>query len=215
MKSQKFMRFVESFILLPAITISGSIASFPPGGSIAATSQIVFSQKLNNIKSVSEVALAPEQAVDFEALREKEKQAKADAIDAYFRLRGMPLSGLGRKMVEEAEKNDLDWRLLPAIAARESTGGEKACKKVAHNPFGWNSCKTGFDSNEHAIEIVAKNLGGNNPKTQKHYAEKDTQQILKAYNPPRIVPNYAAQVMRIMNTIGEEEVLVASVTANS
>src|SRR3989338_7559287 len=204
MKSQKFIRFVESFILLPVITISGSIGSLSPGGSIAATSQIVFSQKLNNIKSVSEVALAPEQAVDFEALREKEKQAKADAIDVYFRAREMPLSGFGMKMVEEAERNELDWRLLPAIAARESTGGKNACRKVAHNPFGWNSCKTGFDSNEHAIEIVAKNLGGNNPKTEKHYAEKDTQQILKAYNPQHIVANYASQVMRIMNTIGGE-----------
>jgi len=201
MKSQKFIRFVESFILLPAITISGSIASFPPGGSIAATSQIVFSQKLNN---TSEVALAPEQAVDFAALHEHDVKIKASLIDAYFRSRSMPLSGLGMKMVEEAEKNELDWRLLPAIAARESTGGKYACKKVAHNPFGWNSCKTGFDSNEHAIEIVAKNLGGNNPKTKKHYAEKDTQQILKAYNPPHIVANYASQVMRIMNTIGGE-----------
>ena len=109
---------------MPVITISGSIGSLPPGGSIAATSQIVFSQKLNNIKSVSEVALAPEQAVDFEALREKEKQAKADAIDVYFRAREMPLSGFGMKMVEEAERNELDWRLLPAIAARESTGGK-------------------------------------------------------------------------------------------
>ena len=186
---------------MPAITISGSIASFPPGGSIAATSQIVFSQKLNN---TSEVALAPEQAVDFAALHEHDVKIKASLIDAYFRSRSMPLSGLGMKMVEEAEKNELDWRLLPAIAARESTGGKYACKKVAHNPFGWNSCKTGFDSNEHAIEIVAKNLGGNNPKTKKHYAEKDTQQILKAYNPPHIVANYASQVMRIMNTIGGE-----------
>ena len=204
MKSQKFIRFVESFILLPVITISGSIGSLPPGGSIAATSQIVFSQKLNNIKSVSEVALAPEQAVDFEALREKEKQAKADAIDVYFRAREMPLSGFGMKMVEEAERNELDWRLLPAIAARESTGGKNACRKVAHNPFGWNSCKTGFDSNEEAIEIVAKNLGGNNPKTKKYYAEKSVKGILQAYNPPHIVANYASQVIRIMNTIGEE-----------
>ena len=201
MKSQKFMRFVESFILLPAITISGSIASFPPGGSIAATSQIVFSQKLNNTE---EIALAPEQAVDFAALHEHDVKIKASLIDAYFRSRSMPLAGLGMKMVEEAEKYDLDWRLLPAIAIRESTGGKNACKKVAHNPFGWNSCKTGFDSNEHAIEIVAKNLGGNNPKTEKHYADKSTEGILKAYNPPHIVLNYAAQVMRIMNTIGEE-----------
>lgn len=201
MKSQKFIRFVESFILLPVVTISGSIGSLPPGGSIVATSQIVFSQKLN---STNQVALAPEQAEDFKALREKERDGKADAIDLYFKLRGMPLAGTGLKMVEEAEKNELDWRLLPALAVRESTGGKHACQRVENNSFGWNSCKTGFDSNEETIEVVARNLGGNNPKTKKHYADKTTEGILKAYNPPRVVPNYSAQVMRIMNAIGEE-----------
>ena len=37
-----------------------------------------------------------------------------------------------------------------------------------------------------AIEIVAKNLGGNNPNTERHYADKTTDQILRAYNPPSI-----------------------------
>ena len=36
----------------------------------------------------------------------------------------MPLFGMGMKMCKEAEKNELDWRLLPAIAVRESTGGK-------------------------------------------------------------------------------------------
>ena len=38
----------------------------------------------------------------------------------------MPLLGLGKKMVIEAEKNNLDWRLLPAISVIESTGGKKS-----------------------------------------------------------------------------------------
>ncbi|MEK7569634.1 MAG: hypothetical protein AAB500_01970 [Patescibacteria group bacterium] len=206
MKSQKFIRFVESFILLPAITISGSLGSFPPGGSIAATSQIVFSQKLNN---VTEIALAPEQVVDFEAELRREREEKATAIDRYFRVRSMPLAGLGMKMVLEAERNDLDWRLIPAIAIRESTGGKYECKKVENNPFGWNSCKTGFDSYDHAIEIVAMNLSGSNPNTRKAYAGKSTEGILKAYNPPHIVANYASQVMRIMNKIGSESLAIS------
>jgi len=198
---------VESFILLPVVTISGSLAGIPAGGQIAATSQVVFSQKLN----IEEVALGTaEEGKDFARLHEEEMAMKAEAIDEYFRSRGMPLAGTGRKMVEEAEKNDLDWRLLAAIAARESTGGKFACKKVKHNPFGWNSCKTGFESTEKAIETVGRNLGGNNPKTKRHYADKTTEGILKAYNPPHVVPNYAAQVMRIMNVIGPDEVTLAS-----
>ena len=53
---------------------------------------------------------------------------------------------------------------------------------------------------------MARNLGGNNPKTAKHYADKTTDQILKAYNPPSIVPHYAEQVISIMNEIGAENI---------
>ncbi|MGH7249596.1 MAG: hypothetical protein ACREGC_01345, partial [Minisyncoccia bacterium] len=97
----------------------------------------------------------------------------------------------------------LDWRLLPAIAVRESTGGKNDCNKVAHNAFGWASCKVGFKSDAQAIETLATNLGGNNPKTAQHYDNKTTVQILHAYNPPSIVPRYAEQVLSIMNVIGD------------
>ncbi len=133
---------------------------------------------------------------------------KAEAIDRYFELRGMPMAGLGMKLVEEAQKNDLDWRLLAAIAVRESTGGKFKCKKAQNNPFGWGSCKISFSSYEKAIETVALNLGGNNPNTAHHYDEKTTKQILRAYNPPSIVPRYAEQVINIMDTIAPMETQV-------
>ena len=203
MKNQKLIRFVESFILLPAVTIGSTLGNLPSAGQGIMASQAVFSQKVSETR---ELALSFGDSKNFELLKEKELKEKAQAIDAYFRAKGMPLAGTGAKMVLEAEQNELDWRLLAAIAARESTGGKYACKKVAHNPFGWNSCKTGFKSTEEAIEIVAKNLGGNNPKTKRHYADKSTIGILKAYNPPHIVPTYAAQVISIMDTIGPEEI---------
>lgn len=162
------------------------------------TTQNVFIQK-QNIETNG--VLAFNQAL---AQRVQEQKAKADAIDAYFKERDMPLEGLGMKMVEEAEKNNLDWRLIPAIAVRESTGGKFDCKKVENNPFGWGSCKISFNSNEEAIETVARNLGGNNPNTEKHYANKTLKEILRSYNPPHIVPHYAEQVIAIMNAIGDE-----------
>lgn len=130
---------------------------------------------------------------------EEARIQKAESIDTYFKARKMPLQGMGMKMVLEAEKNDLDWRLLPAIAVRESTGGKNLFAK--NNPFGWGK-KVEFDSFDTAVEIIAKNLGGNNPKTAHHYDEKTTIEILHAYNPPSIVPRYAEQVIAIMNTIG-------------
>lgn len=201
MNKNNLIRFVQSVILLPFMT-----GTTVPIGSILfdttkETVQTVFMQK-ENIEAND--LLAFNQAMDQEA---KYRKMKAQAIDAYFESKDMPLLGMGMKMVEEAEKNNLDWRLLPAIAVRESTGGKFECKKVENNPFGWGSCKIGFSSVEETIETVARNLGGNNPNTAKHYADKTTDQILKAYNPPSIVPNYVKQVKSIMNTIGEEDLI--------
>ena len=114
----------------------------------------------------------------------------AEKIDAYYAKRGMPLEGYGEKMVAEAEKNNLDWRLLPAIAIKESTGGKFACYK---NPFGWGSCKIKFASYDDAIETVARNLGGNNPNTARYYKDKTTKEKLHNYN-NSVVPTYTGEI---------------------
>ncbi|OGI73708.1 hypothetical protein A3D42_00475 [Candidatus Nomurabacteria bacterium RIFCSPHIGHO2_02_FULL_41_18] len=167
------------------------------GSGLVTTSEFVFAKKQNieifNTGASAEIA-------DSQA---EIRKAKALAIDSYFKTRGMPLASYGMKMVLEAEKNNLDWRILAAIAVRESTGGKFKCKRVKHNPFGWASCKIGFDSYDVAIETVAHNLGGNNPKTARHYDDKTTLQILRAYNPPNVVPRYAEQVISIMNAISD------------
>ena len=207
MKNKKLIRFVESFILLPVMTISmpyGSIHKNDIEVNSIDIQQIVLLQK-QNTEALNLFAF--NQEIDTEA---QILEIKADAIDSYFEEHDMPLVGTGRKMVEEAEKNNLDWRLLPAIAVRESTGGKFKCKKVEHSFFGWGSCKIGFNSNDEAIEVVAKNLGGNNPNTAKHYQGKTTEEILKKYNPPSIVSRYSHQVISIMNSIGEKEIILDS-----
>jgi hypothetical protein len=170
--------------------------------------QIVLAQK--NMEASSLLAL--NQAVD-EKAQILEKQA--EAIDAYFRARKMPLEGTGKKMAEEAEKNGLDWRLLPAIAVRESTGGKHACKSVPNSFFGWGSCKIGFKSKEYAIEVIARNISGNNPNTEHHYSGKTTRGILQKYNPPSVIPKYADEVMAIMEVIGDEDMGVAPTVATA
>lgn len=210
MENKKWVRFVESFIILPALTIGG----VPVGPISQAVLGVVnppsvVSPQKQNIEVSG--PLAVNSAIDQKLEAEK---IKAQAIDAYFEARNMPLEGMGMKMVLEAEKNDLDWRLLPAIAVRESTGGKNDCKKVENNAFGWGSCKIGFDSVDQAIETVARNLGGNNPNTATHYDNKTTKQILRAYNPPSIVPRYAEQVIAIMNAIGTEDT-IPTITATT
>lgn len=209
MKNKNLIRFVQSLVILPVMTIPLSI----PDVYNLEIPQNALVKKMNietrgtlTMLALNQVA-DPEIDMGIEKIVQtlKAKKIKADAIDAYFAKRDMPLRGAGAKMVEEAEKNDIDWRLLPAIAVRESTGGKNDCKKVSNNAFGWGSCKIGFKSNNEAIEVVAKNLGGNNPNTAEHYDNKTTKQILRAYNPPHIIPKYAEQVMAIMNDIGEAD----------
>lgn len=129
---------------------------------------------------------------------QKEREVKAAKIDAYYAKHSLPLEGYGMQMVLAAEANNLDWRLLPAIAMRETTGGKFACKQ---NPFGWGSCKIGFESFSEAITTVATHLGGNNPRTARYYKGKETRAILTTYNPPSVVPTYADEVISIMKKI--------------
>jgi hypothetical protein len=201
MNKNNLIRFAQSLMFLPLMTGPVPLGTLLKD-TATETVQTVFTQK-ENIEASGTLAL--NQAF---AQKAKDLEAKAEAIDSYFKSHDMPLFGMGKKMVQEAEENDLDWRLLPAIAVRESTGGKFDCIKVTYNPFGWGSCKIGFSSNEEAIETVAKNLGGNNPKTEKHYADKTTKEILKAYNPPSIVPNYVPQVIHIMDDIGDADLVV-------
>lgn len=207
MKNKKLIRFVESFILFPVLATSMPVGEIPNKNiDIVDTPKIVLLQKNIEVYGL----LAFNQVVDEKILEEekiKVKEAKAMAIDNYFKNRNMPLEGYGMKMVEEAEKNDLDWRLIPAISVIESTGGKFACKKVKNSFLGWGSCKINFESKEKAIEIVAWNLGGNNPKTSRHYQKgQDLVDLLQTYNPPSVVPNYADKVMKVMDAIGEKDI---------
>jgi hypothetical protein len=196
MNNKKLIRFVESFLLLPVV-MSTTLGNVPNKGPIATAPQIVLSQQMN---MEANGLLAFNQAMS-QSAESPSQEDKAKAIDSFFKEHNMPLEGTGLKMVQEAEVNDIDWRLLPAISVIESTGGRHACKRVTHRFMGWGSCKINFKSDEQAIEVVAKNLGGNNPNTDQHYADKTTEQILKKYN--SVIPTYFQKVTKVMDEIEE------------
>jgi hypothetical protein len=126
------------------------------------------------------------------------RKEHAQAIDSFFKGRNMPLAGTGMTFVLVAEKYGLDWRLLPAISIRESSGGKEACN---YNVFGWGSCKLhNFNSYEEAIEALGKNLGGGSKNTARYYAGKSTMEKLYYYN-GTVLPEYPGEVVAIMNMI--------------
>lgn len=201
MQKKNYIRFAESFAMLPLLLIGSPV----PGN-------IVNSPSVQNVPQIvslqQNIAFSNLFSKDEEIIVDKEaeiRKLRAEAIDSYYKERDMPLEGYGMKMVLEAEKNDLDWRLLPAISVRESGGAKQACRKVTFSAFGWGSCKINFKSYNESIEIIAHNLGGNNPKTAHYYDEKTTAEILRAYNPPSIVKDYVPQVLKIMESIGDKD----------
>lgn len=147
--------------------------------------------------STNKDAEAKKAAIEAENIKSQEALEKADRIDAYFEKRNMPLAGHGMEFVAAAEKYNIDWRLLPAIGVRESSGG---LHLMNNNPFGWGSAKIKFADFSEAIEVVAMNLGGGNPNTARYYKDADTKKKLWYYN-GTVMPTYPAEVIDIMEMI--------------
>jgi flagellum-specific peptidoglycan hydrolase FlgJ len=213
MKKKNLIRFAQSLVILPVMTMSLSV----PNIQNIVTSQNALAKQVNIASGVVAINQAVSSVADLPTdspVDQKGQTLKAEAlaIDAYFNEYDMPIKGMGMEMATAADKNDLDWRLLPAIAVRESTGGKNACSKVKNNFFGWGSCKVGFNSSDEAIETLAENLAGKNPNTAEHYGNKNVKEILNAYNPPSIVPKYASQVMAIMDSIGDADITPSTPT---
>lgn len=96
-------------------------------------------------------------------------------------LSGTPLSPYSKYMVQVADDYQIDYRLIPAIAMKESGGGA-AINQATHNAWGFENGSTKFDSWETAINAVGKTL-----KTR--YIAKGLttpEQIMAVYAPPQM-----------------------------
>ncbi len=96
-------------------------------------------------------------------------------------LSGTPLAPYSKNMVEVADKYDIDYRLIPAIAMKESGGGA-AISEITHNAWGFENGSTKFDSWETAIDTVGKTL-------KNRYIAKGLttpEQIMAVYAPPQL-----------------------------
>lgn len=95
--------------------------------------------------------------------------AKGDArpvlLDRFFSRFRSPLYGYGEKLVEEADNNDIDWRLLAGIAFQESN----LCAKIpddSYNCWGWaiytgQNSGAAFRNLDDAIEKITLGLKSN------------------------------------------------------
>jgi len=143
---------------------------------------------------------------------------RAEKIEAFYQQEGnLPLAQYSLDMVQAADADGIDWRLVPAIAINESTGGLDACKTASYNAFGYDGCHISFKSYPDAIARVTADLAGMIPATAKAYAGKTLTQKIDTYNPPYANENYERNVLWTMNKIAEADTssFVATTTSGS
>ncbi|MDO8573122.1 MAG: hypothetical protein Q7R77_00005 [Candidatus Daviesbacteria bacterium] len=109
---------------------------------------------------------------------------RAKIIEDFFSTRKSPLADYSSNFIQVADKYQLDFRLLPAIAMQESNGGKKVIKE-SFNPFGYGiygKLVTRFNSWDEAIERVGRAL-------REDYLNKGLKtpdQIMAKYTPPSL-----------------------------
>lgn len=135
---------------------------------------VAFEKPKIQYKSIPDVPIRTEIAFS-------SQEARVEVLEEFFGRYDSPLLPYAQKIVEEADKYDLDYRLLPAIAMQEST----LCLKA---PKGTNNCwgfgiygkkKTGFTDFGQAIEVISKTMA------EKYHAQglRDPHEIMTKYTP--------------------------------
>lgn len=132
------------------------------------------------------------------AVVDMERDAKVVKLENFFDKYNSPLKPYSEDFVETAEKYNMDYKLLPAIACMESSCGKNLIQE-SYNPFGWGiygNQAIYFRDYSEAIETVGKGISEN-------YIARgyDTpEEIAPIYTPPNHV-NWLSGVRYFINEI--------------
>ena len=127
-----------------------------------------------------------------------EEDSKTEIVRQFFARYSSPLEPYAPDIIAAANRYDIDFRLLPAIALQESI----LCKRVpqdSHNCWGWGiygGKVTRFSNYPEAIETITKALSTK-------YRDRGLVtpfEIAKLYN-PRNTNNWAENVSKVMNNL--------------
>jgi len=127
-----------------------------------------------------------------------QKGSKEEIVRQFLAKYNSPLEPYASDVVNSANRHNLDFRILPAIAMQEST----VCKKIikdSHNCWGWGiygGKVTKFDNYPHAIETITIGL------STKYRAQGlvSIEEIGKLYNPSN-TNNWVENVTFIMDQL--------------
>lgn len=130
-------------IVLLAIAISPTISNPQKQTQAVEVPQALGTKTLNTDVIVIDVVAA--------------KDNRVERLMTYFAAKESPFTPYAQNFVEVADRYDLDWTLLPAIANLESQLG-KMVPGGSFNPYGWNNGAYRFSGWENANEVVASGL---------------------------------------------------------
>ena len=138
------------------------------------------------------VALSPHRAPT--PAPEYRSDPRLETLRNFFHLADCPAEQYAAAFLEAADRNELDWRLLPSLSFVESTGGKFSRD---NNLFGWDSGRTHFPSAEEGIHAVGYRLSHSDL-----YKDKELDEILSTYNPN---VEYGRRVKSVMRRIAPSE----------
>lgn len=114
-----------------------------------------------------------------------------------------PLADNAESFIKQADKYNLDWKLLPAISGVESTFGN-AVPLNCNNAWGYNiygaitRCFTTYDD---AIAVISHDI---RHLYMNHWGAKDVWEIGRLY---AASPTWSSRVSYFMNTLGDYAVM--------
>jgi hypothetical protein len=118
-------------------------------------------------------------------------------LQKFFAARDCPLREVAADFLAAADRNALDWRLLPSISIIESSGGKDYRN---NNVFGWDTPLQSFASVREGIHYVAGQLARSDL-----YRNKSLDGKLRTYNPN---PAYPHKVKAVMRALGPSDTRV-------
>lgn len=149
------------FVITPLTLVFSSISLV----SISKSAETDTLKSRTDVQNISTKVLASADFDEFPTISSNIVIAdgRAEILKKYLNTVDSELEPYSKFLVEMADKYGLDFRLLPAIAIKES-GACRVIPPGGYNCWGWgihSEGTLGFDSYEEAIETVAKGLKEN------------------------------------------------------
>lgn len=138
-------------------------------------------EALASIALIAQTFATPNTSLEASLPLDKEVDQRVEQLTVFLEKYNSPMVNQAETFVVVADKYNLDWKFLPAIAGIESLFGNHVLEN-SYNPFGWGGGYIYFDSWGESIETVGYELS-------KRFGEnfRTPEVIAPTYCPPNYV----------------------------